>query len=131
MDNIGKFLYMAASALLFIFALTTSIYLYGTLHTYLESATGLTNVYNRVEGEAYEPTSSKRAIPWGEIYITIANMDQMHVSKVTIDGGRKIEIEAEDSANFDFDTLAEFSSKHIESYSIDGSEITYTLENVE
>lgn len=83
MSDIGKAIYLACSALLFIFAATTSIYLYTTLNTHMDVATEIANVYDRAEGEALNPPE-KRKVTWGEIYITLTKMEQMHVSKVII-----------------------------------------------
>lgn len=84
MSDVAKAIYMACSALLFIFAATTSIYLYSTLNTYLDSATGLANVYDRVEGEVVNATPKKREITFAEICLTVTNMDQMHVTEVSV-----------------------------------------------
>lgn len=52
MSDIGKFLYLACSALLFVFAATTSIYLYTTLNAHVDNITGLADFNFRVEGQA-------------------------------------------------------------------------------
>lgn len=84
MSNLGKAIYMAGFALLFVVAATTSIYLYGTLNSYLETSTGLINVEKRAENALGNDTENYRKITRSEIYITLYNMEQMHVKKITV-----------------------------------------------
>lgn len=89
MSDLGKAIYMACSALLFIFAATASIYLYTTLNTYLDEAIFLTNVYDRAEGQKELPAGekrevAKRKIGASEVLITITNMEQMHINAVVV-----------------------------------------------
>ncbi len=89
MSDLGKAIYMACSALLFIFAATASIYLYTTLNTYLDEAIFLTNVYDRAEEQKELPAGekrevAKRKIGASEVLITITNMEQMHINAVVV-----------------------------------------------
>lgn len=89
MSDVGKAIYLACSALLFIFAATASIYLYTTLNTYLDDAIFLTNVYDRAEGQkeldvGEERKVEKRKIGASEVLITITNMEQMHINAVVV-----------------------------------------------
>lgn len=89
MSDFGKAIYMACSALLFIFAATASIYLYTTLNTYLDKAIFLTNVYDRAEGQkeldvGEERKAEARKIGASEVLITITNMEQMHINAVVV-----------------------------------------------
>lgn len=89
MSDLGKAIYMACSALLFIFAATASIYLYTTLNTYLDEAIFLTNVYDRAEGQkeldvGEERKAEARKIGASEVLITITNMEQMHINAVVV-----------------------------------------------
>ena len=87
MSNLGKAIYMAAFAFLFVIAATTSIYLYGTLNTYLNSTTETLGMSQRAEGASIDSTSSTaRDITRSEIYITLFNMEQMHVNSLTVNG---------------------------------------------
>lgn len=87
MDNIGKALVMAGCALMFTLASSTSIYLYGTLNTYLDEATASTAVVFRAEGMSNEDlVNFQREITVAEIYITLFNMEQMHVETLVVDG---------------------------------------------
>lgn len=90
MYDIGKVIYFACSALLFIFAATTSVYLYGTLNNNIDQMANITNVYNRVEGDVVESKNEKRNIEVGEIYTTITNMEQMHIDTVRIRATNRI-----------------------------------------
>lgn len=89
MSDLGKAIYMACSALLFIFAATASIYLYTTLNTYLDEAIFLTNVYDRAEGQkelaaGEKREVEKRKIGASEVLITITNMEQLHINAVVV-----------------------------------------------
>lgn len=87
MSNLGKAIYMAAFAFLFVIAATTSIYLYGTLNSYLNSTTETLGMSQRSEGVSIDNTSSTvRDITRSEIYITMYNMDQMHIKSLTVNG---------------------------------------------
>lgn len=83
-DNLSRALIMAGSALLFVFALTTSVYLYGSLNTYLASATEKTGMTNRVESSVQSDASLKREITTAEIIITAYNMRRMHVEELQV-----------------------------------------------
>lgn len=83
MSNLGKAIYMACFALMFVFAATTSIYLYGTLNTYLDSSTTLTTIGNRTEN-ATEIKKEARKITRSEIYITLFNMQEMHIDQLQV-----------------------------------------------
>lgn len=85
MSDLGKAIYMASSVFLFIIAATTSIYLYGTLNSYLDIQTTNTNVTNRTEGIDYINSSKvEREITRAEIYVMLFNMDQMHIDYVEL-----------------------------------------------
>ena len=87
MSDLGKAIYMAASVFLFIVAATTSIYVYSSLNSYLELMTKNTvNITNRAEVEIIDGTKKTREIGRSEIYITLFNMEQMNVEKLTVDG---------------------------------------------
>lgn len=86
MDNLGKFIYMAASAFLFIVATTASIYSYSRLQVYLTSANTAISITNRAEADVIDDTKKEREITRSEIYITLFNMEQMNVSSLTVFG---------------------------------------------
>lgn len=86
MDNLGKFIYMAASAFLFIVATTASIYSYSRLQVYLTSANTAISITNRAEADVIDGTKKEREITRSEIYITLFNMEQMNVSSLTVFG---------------------------------------------
>ena len=86
MDNLGRAITMAGSALLFVFASSISIYLYGTLFNYLDLSTDYVAIQNRAESSFDDDSSIEREITAGEILITLMNMDQMHVSSLSIRG---------------------------------------------
>lgn len=86
MDNLGKFIYMAASAFLFILATTASIYSYSRLQVYLTSANTSISITNRAEANVIDGTKKQREITRSEIYITLFNMEQMNVSTLTVFG---------------------------------------------
>lgn len=87
MSDLGKAIYMAASVFLFIVAATTSIYLYSSLNSYLELMTSSTvNITNRAEVEVIDGTKKTRDIGRSEIYVTLFNMEQMHIEKLVVDG---------------------------------------------
>lgn len=86
MDNLGKFIYMAASAFLFIVATTASIYSYSRLQVYLTSANTAISITNRAESDVIDGTKKEREITRSEIYITLFNMEQMNVSSLTVFG---------------------------------------------
>lgn len=137
MSDIGKAIYLACSALLFIFAATASIYLYTTLNAYLDEGISLTNVYERVEGQeeldvGEERKVEKRKIGASEILITITNMEQMHVTEVRVNvGEEKYEFKSTDDKEKiernlkKMCTLGNISSKNF-SYSYSSGTVTYT-----
>lgn len=138
MSDIGKAVYLACSALLFIFAATASIYLYTTLNAYLDEGISLSNVYNRAEGQKELATNEtqkaeKRKIGASEVLITITNMDQMHVTTVYVETNEKtfeFSIEDEDSEEKikgEIKKMGDISGKTFSySYSSRGQTVTYT-----
>ena len=90
MANVGKALHLGGFALLFVFAASISIYLYGSLFGYLNLATdndtAATNLDYRVENtiDVSSSTSIKREATVGEIYVTLLNMEQMHVDSIVL-----------------------------------------------
>lgn len=84
MSNLGKAIYMACFALLFIFAASTSIYLYNTLSVYLKSTTGLAGVEKRTEAAVADTSIKAREATRSEILITLYNMEQMHVKAMLV-----------------------------------------------
>lgn len=91
MNNLGRALYMAAFAFMFIVAATTAIYLYGTLNFYLNNTTETLGLTERAESAITDNTvSNVRDIDRAEIYITLFNMSQMHVKTV------KLHVKSED-----------------------------------
>lgn len=85
-DNLGKALALAGHVMLFVFAASTSIYLYGSLFSYLNVATEATGIEFRAENTIGGTTSGfKRPISVSEIYITLHNMEKMHISKLKVD----------------------------------------------
>lgn len=96
MSNLGKAVYMAAFAFLFIVAATTAIYLYGTLNAYLNSTTSIIDMADRAEGILVDDTSTTRDIQRSEIYITLFNMRQMNVSSVTVNGNKVSQSDVEE-----------------------------------
>lgn len=132
MSDLGKAIYMACSALLFIFAATASIYLYTTLNTYLDEAIFLTNVYDRAEGQkelaaGEKREVEKRKIGASEVLITITNMEQMHVKTVIVNGTTfSVNDTEEDIAN-NIRNLGNITSKNFSySYSSETKTVTYT-----
>lgn len=132
MSDLGKAIYMACSALLFIFAATASIYLYTTLNTYLDEAIFLTNVYDRAEGQkelaaGEKREVEKRKISASEVLITITNMEQMHVETVIVNGTTfSVNDTEEDIAN-NIRNLGNITSKNFSySYSSETKTVTYT-----
>lgn len=131
MDSLGRAIYMACFALMFIVAASISIYLYGTLNTYLEQASNSTAITNRTEGIANEDLLNfKRDISVSEIYITLFNMTQMHVTSLTVNGITVTENDVLNSTSTfrtllrTLETLAESNAKFTYSYS--GSAVTYS-----
>ncbi len=136
MSDVGKAIYLACSALLFIFAATASIYLYTTLNTYLDDAIFLTNVYDRAEGQkelnvGEERKVEKRKIGASEVLITITNMEQMHINavevKVNSTIGRFSKEDSKEEIADKIDKLGDISSKKFSySYSSETKTVTYT-----
>ncbi len=136
MSDVGKAIYMACGAFLFIFAATASIYLYTTLNTYLDDAIFLTNVYDRAEGQkelevGEERKVESRKIGASEVLITITNMEQMHINavevKVNITTGRFSKEDSKEEIVDKIDKLGDISSKNFSySYSSETKTVTYT-----
>ena len=85
MENLSKAIYLAGFALLFVFAASTAIYLYGLLDSHMDDSTQNTNIENRVENQYGEYVANyKRTITVGEIYLTALHMDQMHVNRLVV-----------------------------------------------
>lgn len=139
MSDIGKAVYLACSALLFIFAATASIYLYTTLNAYLDEGISLSNVYNRAEGQKElatneTPKAEKRKIGASEVLITITNMQEMHIDKVNVivSGGTTVfslEEDDEDSVKDKIKKMGDISSEKF-SYSYSSTERAVTYENL-
>ena len=104
MTNLGKAIYMATMALMFVFAASVAIYLYGTLNDYLDSATNLIGVSNRAEGASDDTgsTSKTREITVGEVLITAYNMEQMHIDTLKLNN-REINVKDSIEQNSYFD----------------------------
>ena len=103
MDNLGKAVLMAGFAFMFTLAASISIYLYSTLDRYLDQATASTSIVNRAEGISSEDLRNfEREITIAEIYITLFNMEQMHIDELTVVLGSYnktiTRVEAEDGA---------------------------------
>lgn len=136
MSDVGKAIYMACGAFLFIFAATASIYLYTTLNTYLDDAIFLTNVYDRAEGQkelevGEERKVESRKIGASEVLITITNMEQMHINavevKVNSTIGRFSKEDSKEEIADKIDKLGDISSKKFSySYSSETKTVTYT-----
>ena len=136
MSDVGKAIYMACGAFLFIFAATASIYLYTTLSTYLDDAIFLTNVYDRAEGQkelavGEERKVEKRKIGASEVLITVTNMEQMHINavevKVNSTTGRFSKEDYKEEIVDKIDKLGDISSKNFSySYSSETKTVTYT-----
>ena len=136
MSDVGKAIYMACGAFLFIFAATASIYLYTTLNTYIDDAIFLTNVYDRAEGQkelnvGEERKVEKRKIGASEVLITITNMEQMHINavevKVNSTIGRFSKEDSKEEIADKIDKLGDISSKKFSySYSSETKTVTYT-----
>lgn len=84
MDNLGKAIYMACSVFLFIVAASASIYLYGTLNSYLGISTQGIGIDKRAEVTNIDGVKKQRDITRSEIYITLFNMEQMHIDSLTV-----------------------------------------------
>ncbi len=104
MTNLGKAIYMATMALMFVFAASVAIYLYGTLNDYLDSATNLIGVSNRAEAASDDTgsTSKTREITVGEVLITAYNMEQMHIDTLNLNNSREINVEDSIEQNSQF-----------------------------
>lgn len=86
MDNLGKAIYFASFALIFVFAASISIYLYSTVNVFVKEANASNNISFRAENTSNEDLRNfKRKITVGEILITLQNMDQMHVTSLKVD----------------------------------------------
>lgn len=134
MGNLGKAIYMAAFAFLFVIAATTSIYLYGTLNSYLNSTTNTLGMSQRSEGTVNDSlTSVTREINRSEIYITLYNMNQMHVTSLTVNGNTVVPQDVENykiskisggkTYNIIRDLESNPNAKYI--YSSNNNEVTY------
>lgn len=86
MSDLGKAIYMACFALMFVVAASTAIYMYGTLSAHLDTATGINGVEKRTESEATDTTIKERLVDRSEIYITLYNMEQMHINRIEFCG---------------------------------------------
>lgn len=85
MDNLGKAIYFASFALIFVFAASISFYLYGTVEAFVQKANESTNISYRAENISSESLSNyKREITIGEVLITFYNMEQMNVTELTV-----------------------------------------------
>lgn len=126
MDNLGHAIYMACFALLFVFAASISIYLYTTLNTYLNDASNFTNISYRAEGVSNEDLSNfKRDITSAEIYITLHNMEQMHVGKLTV-AGKSVKPADVRARNSNYDNIvSKINAGTLFSYSSSGDEVEY------
>ncbi|MBQ9314344.1 MAG: hypothetical protein IJ220_05000 [Clostridia bacterium] len=130
MENLSKALYLAGFALLFVFAASTAIYLYSTLMTYLTDATASTNIEYRVENSnSSVPSNFKRTITTGEVYITLFNMEQMHVETLVLDYDYRVTVEDVSSRDDKFKNFI----NHLRTlegstltYSVSGSTVSYT-----
>lgn len=133
MNNLSKALYLAAFALMFVFAASTAIYLYSTLSNYLDVAKDSADIKNRVENsnEGTYATNYKRTIPKGEVYITLLNMEQMNVKKLElIVGGISYTVEPIDvkdkTKNFNlFIGALNGIGSTLSSYSVSDTTVTY------
>ena len=134
MENAGKAIYMACFALIFVVAASISIYLYGTLDEYLDRATEGTQVTNRTEGVANEDLLNfKRNISVSEIYITLYNMTQMHVTELKVNGKKITQEQYNEDPNRATNTKLDDVLDELEglsnskfTYSYSGSTVTYT-----
>ena len=86
MDNLGKAIYMAAFALMFVIAVSVALYLYGILTDYLNTSNNILGVDSRAEAAMSSESATARNINRSEIYITLFNMRQMHIEKLTVNG---------------------------------------------
>ena len=130
MENAGKALYIAGFALLFVFAASTAIYLYGILFSYMNNATTGTNLGYRAENSSTVNSfsSSKREVTVDEIYITLFKMEQMHVEKLDVDGisVTLLDVKDETSKFSNLMTHLYSNSNAYFSYSISGSTVKYS-----
>jgi len=86
MDNLGRAIYMAGFALLFVFAASTAIYLYSFLLSYMKDVTTNTNIQYHAESTVTGESSgvTKRQVTGDEIYLVAYQMEQMHVDKLVL-----------------------------------------------
>ena len=85
MSNLGRAIYLAAFTLMFIVAASTAIYLYSSLNSYLITSNSIISVNKRAESISYDDTlDTDRVITRSEIYITLFNMEQMHVKELHV-----------------------------------------------
>ena len=100
MDNLGKAIIMAGSTFLFLFAASTSIYLYGTLSEYLMHSNSYINISYRAEASnTTANTSNKRIAKIDEIYMILYNKDRFFVKEIIVDG-RKVDCNNAEDLDF-------------------------------
>lgn len=130
MDNLGKAIYFASFALIFVFAASISIYLYSTVNVFVKEANASNNISFRAENTSNEDLRNfKRKITVGEILITLQNMDQMHVTVLNVDGTIVTIDDFKDSTD-QFNTLNDNLKKDMNknkefTYSSNGTSVTY------
>ncbi len=133
MENLSKALMLSAYALLFVFAISISIFLYNTLLTYVNTATLSTNIQYRAE-QATTGSVENRVIDVNEIYLTLNNMKQMHVDYIVVDTQKKVSSkEAEQKQNVYYDLMYYLyniqNKKFSYDVSYDGSTTTVTYKS--
>lgn len=128
MDNLGKAIYFASFALIFVFAASISLYLYGTVETYVQKANASTNISYRAENTSNESLSNyKREITIGEVLITFYNMEQMNVTELTVNGYTVTQADIEENnSNFKIfrNQLNSLTNAKF-TYSSNGTAVTY------
>ena len=87
MDNLGKALYMAAGVLLFIVALTASVFLYNKIIENANIALVVSDMGERAESVSTEGIDHTRKIMRSEIIGSIIEMDSLQINKIIVDNG--------------------------------------------
>ena len=94
MDNLGKALYMAVSVLLFIVALTASVFLYNSIIASANVALVVSDMGDRAESVSSENLDHTRKILRSEIIGSILQIDSIGVNKIVVEtNGGKITYE--------------------------------------
>ena len=84
MDNLGKALYMAVSVLLFIVALTASVFLYNSIISNANVALMVSDMGDRAESVSSVSYDHTRKILRSEIISSIMQIDTLEINKIAV-----------------------------------------------